>query len=156
MCASYHGRVARDRRVLEYLGNRDPSLALQSMVRVIGHAGCDLVVASTRLVEPSPLTMRLPPRSEYPKEITIPCKDGGTQIYSIRWVKKFKEKTTLAECDPGSYEIRIKIGQTKAELFQCFIHEVLHAIEFEFPIDLSHRNIYKLEEALFQLLRLNV
>lgn len=100
--------------------------------------------------------MKLPRKSDYPKEISIPCKDGDTQVYKITWVKGFKDKDQLAECDPSDYVIRIKLGQTRQQLFKCFIHEILHAVEFEFPINLSHTSIYKLEEALFQLLQLNV
>lgn len=100
--------------------------------------------------------MKLPRKSEYPKEVSIPCKDGDIQVYKVEWVRKFKDKDTVGECDPSDHVIRIQLGQTRSEMFQCFIHEILHAIEFEFPIQLSHRNIYKLETALFQLLKLNV
>lgn len=100
--------------------------------------------------------MRLPRKSEYPKELDIPCKDGTIQTYEIKWARKFKDRMQMAECDPGAHEITIKLGQTPTETFRCFIHEILHAIEFEMHIDIKHSMIYKLEEALFHLLKLNV
>jgi hypothetical protein len=96
--------------------------------------------------------MRLPRKRDYKKVIDVPCKDGTFQPYDVKWVKRFKRKSTLAECDPGDHTITIKLGQSRAETFRCMIHELLHAIEFECEIDIPHKMIYALEEPLALLL----
>lgn len=90
-------------------------------------------------------------RSQYPKQLVI-----GDSVYKIRFVRKFKHKDVLAECDPGDHEIRIKQGQSKDETFACLIHEVLHAlIEFEGEIDIKHKDIYLLEALLVDFFKYN-
>lgn len=103
--------------------------------------------------------MKLLRMAQYPREIRIPCRDGGTQVYAVRWVSKKSRKLpkdTIAHCHPGDYVIRIKRGLGRAETFKSFIHEVLHAIEFEYPIKIKHKVIYELEDAIFRLLQLNI
>lgn len=91
-------------------------------------------------------------RNQYPKTLHI-----GSEIYRIKFVRKFKDKSTLAECDPSDLEIRIRCGQTSEETFQCFIHEILHAlVEFENDIEIKHSLIYKLEKPLVQFIRDNI
>lgn len=90
-------------------------------------------------------------RHQYPKTLHI-----GSEIYKVKFVRKFKDKSTLAECDPGDMEIRILCGQTPEETFMCFIHEILHAlVEFENDIEIKHNLIYSLEKPIYQFLRDN-
>lgn len=89
-------------------------------------------------------------RRDYPKELHI-----ESEIYRIKFVRKFKDKSTVAEADPESKEIRILCGQTHDETLKCFIHEVLHTLEFENDLDIKHKLIYALEKPIFNFLRDN-
>lgn len=58
-------------------------------------------------------------------------------------------------CDPDTHQIILRNGLSETELAKCFIHEVLHALEFEYGLPLPHRLVYKLEAAIFKFLVLN-
>jgi len=76
--------------------------------------------------------------------------------YEIVWSDTIGEsQKTLAECRYDSKQILIKSGQSEAENWKCFIHEVFHALEFEYRIPIPHKIIYLLEEAVFKLVSLN-
>jgi hypothetical protein len=95
--------------------------------------------------------MQLPQVRKYPREIRI--KD---ETYQVKFVRKIKgERSTLGECDPSTHVIRIKLGQSLSETFATFIHEVLHAIEFEYEIKISHKAIYQFERGIADLLLAN-
>lgn len=89
--------------------------------------------------------MKLREAKDYPKEIHI-----GEETYEIRVVKKMPSnlKGCVGACDPGKHVIYIKKGLTKSQMFRTFIHECLHAIEFEFEIPIKHKTIYQLEKAI--------
>lgn len=83
--------------------------------------------------------MKFPSFKDYPKEIRI-----NNEIYKIKWVKYFKyDFNCKGTCEPGL--IKIKKGQTDLETFLTFIHEVLHALEFEYSLPLKHKLVHKLE-----------
>lgn len=88
-------------------------------------------------------------KKDYPKSLTV---KGET--YEVKFANKLG-KDILAYCDPCEREIKIKNGQTKEETLKCFIHEVLHALEFEHHIKIKHKTVYQLEEAIFRFLRDN-
>jgi hypothetical protein len=94
--------------------------------------------------------MKLPSIRQYPKEIHF-----GDETYTIRFIRKFKDKDTLGECDPSEKEIRIKLGIGRKETLKTVIHELCHLLEFETPCTLHHETIYKLEDAIFELLTKN-
>jgi hypothetical protein len=76
--------------------------------------------------------------------------------YEIVWTELIGEsEKTLAECRYDTKQILIKAGQPETENWKCFIHEVLHAIEFEYCIPIPHKIIYLLEEAIFKFIKLN-
>lgn len=90
-------------------------------------------------------------RKDYPKQLHI-----GTEIYRIKFVRTFKEKDTLGECDPEAKEIRILCGQKPEDTLATLIHEVCHALlEFEHDIEIKHKLIYALEKPILQFLRDN-
>lgn len=95
--------------------------------------------------------MRLPSVREYPKEVTI-----GQQVYKIKFVRKIEgEGSTLGNCDPCNHIIKIKLGQSAAETFSTFVHEVLHGVENEHGFELPHAHVYKLERAIADFLMVN-
>lgn len=91
-------------------------------------------------------------RRDYPKTLHI-----GSEIYRVKFVRKFKDSQTVGECDPEAKEIRILCGLGPEETLKTFIHELCHAVvEFEHEIEIKHKLIYALEEPIFRFLRDNV
>lgn len=77
------------------------------------------------------------------------------ETYQIRYIRKFDDKKTMGECDPSKREIRIKTGLTPKQRFRTLIHEILHALEFEYDLDLKHKLVYDLEMPLYRLFKDN-
>lgn len=94
-----------------------------------------------------------PRQKDYPKEIVV-----GDSIYRVRFVRaigdapKGSEKETLGLCCPGEKEILVKQGLGALERFSTFVHELLHAVEFEYEIEIPHKLIYQLELPLTKLI----
>lgn len=86
----------------------------------------------------------IPHIRNYPKKVHL---KGET--YRLVFVKNLEN---IGEIDSGKKVIRIRAGMSRHETFRTFIHEVLHFIEFEWPIDIPHKTVYKLEEAIFSFL----
>lgn len=92
--------------------------------------------------------MKLPNRKRYPKELLI-----GDETYSIKFVSKVDKGScdVVGNCNPTTRRIRIKNDLSAADTFYTFIHEVLHAMEFEYEVDIKHSHIYMLEKAISDL-----
>lgn len=71
---------------------------------------------------------------------------------------KFRRKLTLKGhsldgfYDEGRQLILIAYGQGQFSRISTLIHELLHAVDTEHKVGLTHKQIYKLEKALFSLL----
>lgn len=88
--------------------------------------------------------MTLPRVKDYPKSVRV---NGET--YPIRFVKVVnRSKDTCGLCSPEPRMIYIKKGMTEVETFSTLLHELLHAIEFEYDLSIKHSLIYKLEQAM--------
>lgn len=88
--------------------------------------------------------MMIPRIKDYPKVIYL-----RGERYKLQFVKKCNY---LGQTNAVKKTIKIKAGMSKNETFRTIIHEFLHLLEFEFPIKIKHKTVYKLEEAIFQLL----
>lgn len=88
--------------------------------------------------------MRIPKISDYPKHVYL-----RSAVYKVRFVKNLK---VLGETDAAKCEIRIRKGMSRNETFRTWIHEMLHFFEFEFPLNIKHKTVYKLEKAIFAFL----
>jgi hypothetical protein len=80
--------------------------------------------------------------------------------YLVAYVPKFEDPNQLGECinkhNPnGSRMILLKSGMSKREERHIFVHELLHAIEFEYGISIPHNVIYALQEPLAEVLLMN-
>jgi hypothetical protein len=87
-------------------------------------------------------TPRIPARVKIKNKVT----------YEVVWVDSFKDPDTLGECRYDQRQIAIKKGLSDKLTFKCLSHELLHAIQFERGIDLSHKSIYQLEDAIYYIL----
>lgn len=89
--------------------------------------------------------------SAYPTKLRI-----GDRVYKIRMVKCIrKDVNTLGLFDPARIEILIKSGQSSDETLKTLLHEIFHGFEYEYEVTVKHKDIYKLEEALFDFLSAN-
>lgn len=86
----------------------------------------------------------LPDQDKYPKKIYI-----RNDVYKVVFKEGLKD---FGDTDPVKLVIRIKSGMSKRETFSTFIHEVLHALEFSHDIKIKHKQVHKMERALFELL----
>jgi hypothetical protein len=75
--------------------------------------------------------------------------------YEIVWVDAFDDTDCLGECRFEAKQIALLKGRSDAETFETLIHEVLHAIEYEYGVKLPHKSIYALEGAVHKILKLN-
>ena len=73
-------------------------------------------------------------------------------IYEVVWVESFKDPDVLGECRFEARQIALKKGQSERETLKTVTHEILHAIEYERGIKLSHKSIYQLEDAIYYIL----
>ena len=73
-------------------------------------------------------------------------------VYEVVWLDGFKDSEVLGECRFDSKQIALKTGISERETYKTFIHEVLHAVEFERGVKLPHKAVYQLEDALFYIL----
>jgi hypothetical protein len=88
--------------------------------------------------------MSTPQIKDYPKEIYL-----REAAYKIQFVKNMKD---LGSTNPNKRVIKLRAGMSRNETFRTLLHEIFHLIEFEWPIQLKHKTIYKLEEAVFHFL----
>lgn len=86
----------------------------------------------------------IPKIKDYPKFIYF-----KQDKYKVMFVKGLKD---LGETDPNEFTIKIRAGMSRVETFKTFIHECLHVGEFSYPLDISHRMVYRLEEVIFTFL----
>ena len=94
---------------------------------------------------------------EYPKTLKI-----GDKTYRLRFVKSIRrcklpvgKGATVGLHDPNRLEILVKSGMSVDDTLKTIIHETIHAIETEYDIKISHRDVYKFEEAIFDFLCAN-
>lgn len=87
---------------------------------------------------------RLPKQNQYPKRIYF-----SNECYRIKFKKGLN---CFGITDSEKKLITIKDGLSPRELLNTVIHELLHVIEFERPIKIKHKKIYKWERAIAELL----
>ena len=89
-----------------------------------------------------------PRQCDYPK--LVPVKDAQ---YHVVFVRKLK-CGSVGACDPESKLIFIVRGQSPAERYATFWHEVWHAFEEEYKIALGHKRITRMEWNMVDILGL--
>jgi len=81
-----------------------------------------------------------PERKYWPTDLMI-----GDNLWEIKFKKKIVESGVECTglCDPGDRILYIKYPQTGVELFSTLLHEVLHAIEFEYEANIGEYKVRK-------------
>lgn len=87
-----------------------------------------------------PSKVRIKPKVSY-QVVWSDCVAGNTEIRGL--------------CEQGKRQITILTGMSPQLTTETFIHEVFHALEFEYEIEIPHKSIHLLEGAVLKLLKLN-
>lgn len=58
------------------------------------------------------------------------------------------EDKTFGQCDPNTRTILILEGQPPRQMLGTFLHEFIHACEFEWGVKIPHRMVYFIERRL--------
>lgn len=88
--------------------------------------------------------VKIPVQRAYPKSISF-----GLETYTIKFSRRLKH---YGETDPETKTITIRSGLSPRLTLTTFIHELIHVIEFEHPLKISHKMVYELEKAIVELL----
>jgi len=73
--------------------------------------------------------------------------------YEILYTEEFKDGRTLGETRFNTKQIVLKTNETDFETFHTYIHEVLHAVSDEYDINLTEKQVRKLEKSLTDWLK---
>jgi Zn-dependent peptidase ImmA (M78 family) len=77
-------------------------------------------------------------------------------LYKIEFVKKLivDRENILGFCEYGKDEkmISINSSQSLSEIRSTIVHEILHALDYEYKIGLKHEQVYALERAISDFL----
>lgn len=88
---------------------------------------------------------------DYPREYMV-----GDAVWKLRFVRHIPHDQPGRICvglaEPSEQVIYVKLGQDPEERLKTFLHELLHAIEYEYDISMPHRLIHKLEDPLARFL----
>ena len=96
--------------------------------------------------------MKLLPNHSYPTEWHV-----GDETYTLKPVRKIPGESadTVGLTDSEKKVIYIKKQLSKAQFFRTLVHELLHAVEIELGVRVRHKEIYKLEKGIADLLLMN-
>lgn len=75
--------------------------------------------------------------------------------YEVLLLAEYVGGKDLGRCDPNKKQMLISMKHGKREAERTFIHEVLHAIEFEYDLRIPHALIRILEIPIWKILKLN-
>jgi hypothetical protein len=94
--------------------------------------------------------MKIPPK------VKIRRLAGKTIWYKVVYQETIRDDPTcMGNCDPNERIIYLKIGMSKTDTLKTFMHEIFHAIEFEYQTPMPHRITDVLEEGVFKILKMN-
>lgn len=93
----------------------------------------------------------------YPKQIDYPHRvKVGRVWYNIVWTKVIEgDQSAAGLCDEGARQITMLQGMGRKEMFRVFIHELIHAMEFEHLIPIPHSLVSQIDEPLAKTLLAN-
>lgn len=84
------------------------------------------------------------------KKIPDNIQVGAKSYYTILHVEKCPNGAfTAGETDPNTKVIYIRINQTNKQKVLTYLHEVLHAYNFEHEVGLTEKQVSLLEKKMF-------
>lgn len=94
--------------------------------------------------------MIFPTLNKYPKEIVI-----RKAIYCVLIVDTIKNNPRILGFCSRKHKIWIKKQASRKKMYDTFMHELLHAFEFEYNIKIKHKAVYQLAKAFTKYLKDN-
>lgn len=90
-------------------------------------------------------------RKDFPKCVYL----AEDVCYQIKFKRGLQAKGYMGVCCFDIKEIWISTGLTCQERLETFWHEISHALDFEYGIKLTHKQVYALEKPLSDLFQKN-
>lgn len=75
--------------------------------------------------------------------------------YELLEVEEFKDKATEGETRGDTKQIVVRKGQNPSDKISTYIHEWIHALDFENNVGLTEPQVLKLEKSIMKSLELN-
>lgn len=94
-------------------------------------------------------------KKSYPSSIKVRNRRYRVVLSPIIAENGLDDTNLRGWCDPQEKIILLRNTLSEKELFETFVHELLHAIEFEWKTEIPHALVYKLEGPLVQVLKTN-
>lgn len=89
-------------------------------------------------------------------KIPAKIKIRGRVFYQVVWSEVIKDNPdTMGLAEPNERTIYLKLGMSESETMKTLLHELIHAIEFEWDQPIPHKITYTLEEGIWKILKLN-
>ena len=98
------------------------------------------------------------PKKSSLDSIKIPSKIKirGRTYYQVVFQEIIRDDPAcMGLAEPSERMIYLKIGMSQTDQVKTLIHEVIHAIEFEWNQPIPHKITETLEEGIFKVLKLN-
>lgn len=83
---------------------------------------------------------------------TLRVKDADYAVRVVATIPDDPKGRLVGLCCAETETIYLAKNQSDRDLLKTLIHEILHAVEFEWDIDIRHKQIYALEEPLYRLI----
>jgi hypothetical protein len=83
---------------------------------------------------------------DIPRELLIG--DGIWTVKFVRKVPQVEKGYLLGLCDPCDRIIYIRQGQSYIDRADTFLHELIHALDFEYDLNIKHKTVYGLARGM--------
>lgn len=93
---------------------------------------------------------------DLPKLIPSSIRITKDVSYEIVYVEEFPAPYyQYGECRFDSKQIVLNKNQAPSELYKTYLHELIHAVDMENESGLTEKQVRKLEEGIYKVLKLN-
>ena len=89
-----------------------------------------------------------------PKKFRVTSKVSYLVAY-VQSIDSEEGTKTYGYCDPNSKQIVLSLDQSETDMLKTFLHELYHAMHFEWEFKVPHGAIHHLENSTFKILKLN-
>ncbi len=79
----------------------------------------------------------------------------GAQVYTVGFDKNIRDSGLAGECNFRALTIKVLDDRPPTRIQETFCHELVEAVNYEYGINLRHKQVTQLGMALYQILRDN-
>lgn len=87
------------------------------------------------------------------KNIPISVKVSPKRSFEVVWVEGFQDASVLGETRFNPDQIALKTNESTTETVKTYLHELLHAVDDEYGVGLTEKQVRTLENCLAQILK---